>query len=410
MFGWYNAAVTLALSTTDTGGAGAVKTYYTTDGSTPTTSSTLYSAALTVNSTTTLKYISVDAAGNVTPVGTTTVQIDTAAPTSTSACNGSTCAATAYPGSVTFTLAGTDTGGSGIAAIRYTTDGTNPTTTSPAYTTALTVSRTTTIKFRAWDVAGNAEATTHSVTVTVVENPPAVSFTLTPSSGVAPFTVAADASASTDTDNTPISTYRFNWGDGSTAVTQTGAKATHNYTKAGTFTVTVTVTDTAGLNSSATKTVVSKANLVTNTGFETNTNRWASTTTGVGLTRVSGGHSGSFAGALTNNNTTGSANAVLTDSPNSVRTTSAGTYVATMWVKGASAGKTLQLAVTESDSTGRVLGSASSSVTLTTGWQQVSVSYTVKRPGQSSLDLTATVPSVPARTVGFYADDATLTL
>jgi PKD repeat protein len=94
------------------------------------------------------------------------------------------------------------------------------------------------------------------------ENPPAAALTVNPSSGVAPLTVAADASASTDVDATPISTYTFDFGDGSAPVgPQAAAKTTHIYNNTGTFTVTVTVTDSAGLAStkSAMVTVVADA-------------------------------------------------------------------------------------------------------------------------------------------------------
>src|SRR5205823_1393027 len=85
---------------------------------------------------------------------------------------------------------------------------------------------------------------------------PNASLTVTPNSGTAPLNVTADASASTDTDNTPIATYAFDWGDGTAATPpQAGATAPHTFAAVGTYTVTVTVKDTAGLSSTATKTV-----------------------------------------------------------------------------------------------------------------------------------------------------------
>src|SRR5262249_54226548 len=74
-----------------------------------------------------------------------------------------------------------------------------------------------------------------------------------PTSGTAPLTVTADASASTDTDATPIASYRFTFGDGTPAVVTTAptASTAHTYTAAGTYTVTVTATDTAGNVSAA---------------------------------------------------------------------------------------------------------------------------------------------------------------
>ncbi len=58
---------------------------------------------------------------------------------------------------VNVTLAAND-GGSGVAAIRYTTDGSDPTALSPLYAGAIAVTSTTTVKFRAWDAVGNVEA------------------------------------------------------------------------------------------------------------------------------------------------------------------------------------------------------------------------------------------------------------
>ena len=59
-------------------------TYYTTDGSTPTTSSTRYIAPVTINSDTTFKYFSVDVAGNVEAVKTSSYTIISASVTSIS--------------------------------------------------------------------------------------------------------------------------------------------------------------------------------------------------------------------------------------------------------------------------------------------------------------------------------------
>jgi hypothetical protein len=78
-------------------------------------------------------------------------------------------------------------------------------------------------------------------------------------------------------------------------------------------------------------------------------------------------------------------------------------------VKAPTAGATLTLQLGEFSGTTSV-GSANSTIRLTTGWQQISVSYTTKQPGVTSLRISASVASVPARTVAFYADDAALTL
>jgi peptidoglycan/xylan/chitin deacetylase (PgdA/CDA1 family) len=59
----YTAPVTVTLSATDVGW-GVANTYYTTDGSTPTTSSTAYTGPFTVKQNTTVKFFSTDLAGN----------------------------------------------------------------------------------------------------------------------------------------------------------------------------------------------------------------------------------------------------------------------------------------------------------------------------------------------------------
>jgi chitobiase/beta-hexosaminidase-like protein len=79
---------TTTLNPTDTGGSGAAVTYYTTDGSTPTTASAQgTSISLSAAGTYSIKYFSVDAAGNAEAVKTagTQIRIDTAAPTNTMA-------------------------------------------------------------------------------------------------------------------------------------------------------------------------------------------------------------------------------------------------------------------------------------------------------------------------------------
>ncbi len=67
----YTAPVTVTLAATDNpGGWGVAKTYYTTDGSTPTISSTVYTGSLTVKQNTTVKFFSTDLAGNAEQVNT----------------------------------------------------------------------------------------------------------------------------------------------------------------------------------------------------------------------------------------------------------------------------------------------------------------------------------------------------
>jgi peptidoglycan/xylan/chitin deacetylase (PgdA/CDA1 family) len=408
--GWYAGSAQVSLTSTDNaGGSGVSKIYYTTNGTTPTTASAVYSAPLNVTTTSTIKFFAVDVAGNAEPVNSQLVQVDAAAPVSTIRCNNAACAATPYQNSVSITLSATDTGGSGLANIRYTTDGTDPTASSTAYTAAFSLTSTATVKYRAWDVAGNAEAVKSQVVNVGAESAPVAKLTVTPSTGAAPTTVTADASGSTDTDPWPIANYTFNWGDGSAAQSTTAKTLTHNYTRTGTFTVTVTVTDTANLSSTATAQVVIRTNLIANSTFDSNTTGWATGDNSVSLTRVTNQkHSGPSSAQIQNTGFT-SRTCALTDSPNVVGKTAAGTYTASLWVRAGVSGATLTLQLRELNGS-TLVGSASATVRLSTTWQLVQVSYTVKQPGVTALDYTASVPSVGGLTTAFFADDASLWL
>jgi hypothetical protein len=81
---------------------------------------------------------------------------DTFPPSTTIACNGAPCSGW-YASTVSVSLSATDS--SGVAATRYTTDGSEPTDSSPAYAGPFGVSTTTTLRYRSWDTAGNVEAT-----------------------------------------------------------------------------------------------------------------------------------------------------------------------------------------------------------------------------------------------------------
>ena len=243
----------------------------------------------------------------------------------------------------------------------------------------------------------------------VTDAPPAAALSVSPASGVAPLAVSADASGSTDTDSTPIASYRFDFGDGSADVgPQAGATASHTFAAAGTYTVTVTVTDTAGLSSTATAQVVasSNTNLVRNPGFETDLSGWniSGSDSNISLVRVAGGHSGGWAAQLTNTGSIAST-CLLNDSPNWVTRSSASTYVGSLWARADTSGAILRLRFREY--TGSTLnGSGTSQITLTTSWQQVSLSYTPTAPG-STLDFNAYVTkAVPGNC--FYADDVSI--
>jgi parallel beta-helix repeat protein len=250
---------------------------------------------------------------------------------------------------------------------------------------------------------------TASAQVVVADTPPSASLNVTPSSGAPPLVVVADASASTDPDGTPISSYDFDFGDGAATGAQSASTATHTYTSSGSYTVKVTVTDSAGHSSTASSTVNVVANLVGNPGFESSLSGWntsSASSSAVVLSRVSGGHSGSWSARLSNTGTT-AATCLLNDSPNWVTTTKAGTYTGSLWVRSDTAGAVLKLRFREYDSAGTLLGTATTQTTLTTSWQQVVVTYTPTRPDASALDFNAYVSSA-APGVCFDADDASI--
>ena len=101
------------------------------------------------------------------------------------------------------------------------------------------------------DTVGVSASATASVTAA---NPPTAVLAVSPASGVAPVAVTADATGSNDPIG--ITSYTFDFGDGSAVVgPQAGVRAQHTYATAGNYTVTVTVTDTALATAQATASV-----------------------------------------------------------------------------------------------------------------------------------------------------------
>jgi hypothetical protein len=177
--GWYGGSVSVSLSAAD-GGSGVAALRYTTDGSDPTAASPLYTGPFTVSSTTTVRFRAWDNAGNVEATNSQLIRIDTTAPTSSIRCDGTSCATGWYKAPVSVALSAIDSA-SGVAVIRYTTDGSVPTATSTVFSGPFTVSTTATVRYRAWDNAGNVEAT-KSQLIRIDTVPPTVAIT-TPANG-----------------------------------------------------------------------------------------------------------------------------------------------------------------------------------------------------------------------------------
>jgi len=90
------------------------------------------------------------------------------------------------------------------------------------------------------DSSGNLATITHQVPI---GTPPVAAFSA-PASGVRTVAVSFDASGTTDPDGAPITSYQWNFGDGSAG---SGIATTHAYAANGSYTVTLTVTDSDGL-------------------------------------------------------------------------------------------------------------------------------------------------------------------
>jgi hypothetical protein len=110
----------------------------------------------------TLKFFARDVAGNSEQVKSQTYTIDTIPPATTASPAGGT-----YNTAQSVILNCSDAGGSGCDKIYYTIDGTTPTTSSPVYSSPISISATTTLNFFARDLAGNSE-TVKSQTYTIL--------------------------------------------------------------------------------------------------------------------------------------------------------------------------------------------------------------------------------------------------
>ncbi len=180
--GEYAAGVSVSLLCDDGEGSGCAATHYTRDGSEPTRASPAFRDALALSADTTLKFFSVDKAGNVEAVHTERYTFapatggDTLAPVTTASPEGGVIGGSR----VTVTLTCEDAGGSGCTAIYFTADGSAPSATpARVYPGPLTFSATTTLKYFAVDKAGNAEPVRTQV------------YTLSPEAGTASAQLAA---------------------------------------------------------------------------------------------------------------------------------------------------------------------------------------------------------------------------
>jgi hypothetical protein len=169
--GTYTSAQSVALSDTTSGAT----IYYTTDGSTPNTSSPKYTTPIPVSVTTTIKAMAAANGFNNSAVasGTYTINLPTAATPTFSPAPGT------YGSAQSVTLSDTTSG----STIYYTTDGSTPTTASSKYTAPIPVSVTTTIKAMAAANGFNNSAVATG-TYTITKAPIQYETETVPSSGV----------------------------------------------------------------------------------------------------------------------------------------------------------------------------------------------------------------------------------
>lgn len=159
--GSYGSAQSVVMSSYTTG----ADIWYTTDGSTPSAgggTSVLYSSAVSVTVTTTLKAIAVKSGMTDSSVTTETYTISAATPASAPT---SSLAAGTYDRAMTQAI--TLTTSSSGASIYYTVDGTTPTTSSTLYTAAIPVDTTTTVKAIA-SGGGFSDSTVASFVYTII--------------------------------------------------------------------------------------------------------------------------------------------------------------------------------------------------------------------------------------------------
>ena len=150
--------------------------YYTTDNSNPTTSSAVYSSQITISASTTVKAIA-------TASGFTQSAIGSASYTQTSATPAATPTFTPASGTSFSSTLGVSIGDSTPGAtIYYTTDNSNPTTSSAVYSSQITISASTTVKAIA-TASGFTQSAIGSASYTLTAPSPAATPTFTPVSG-----------------------------------------------------------------------------------------------------------------------------------------------------------------------------------------------------------------------------------
>ena len=182
--GTYAAAQTVSLADATAG----TTIYYTTNGTTPTTSSTKYTGAITVSATETIEAIAAESGYTNSPAATATYTINSALPAPTFSV-----AAGTYTAAQTVSIVDATAG----TTIYYTTNGTTPTTSSAKYSAAIPVSASETLEAIATK-SGYTNSPVAIAAYTVKPALPAPTFTVAAGTYTAAQTVSiAEATAGT---------------------------------------------------------------------------------------------------------------------------------------------------------------------------------------------------------------------
>lgn len=267
----YSSSVSVSLAGWDFSGIRSIR--YTTNGSDPASSGITYTGAFNLSSTTTVRALATDNAGNTRAL-TKTITIantDTTAPALSIACNGTACASTAYSSPVSVSLAASDA--SGIRSIRYTTNGSDPAS-GTLYTGPFTVSATATVRAIATDNPGNTTTLSQAITITgsTDTTPPALSIACNGTSCSATFSAPVSVSlAASDPSGISSIRYTTNGSDPASGTLYTGP-----FTVSATTTVRAIATDNAGNSATLSQTITigsaPPANLLKNPSLETDAN------------------------------------------------------------------------------------------------------------------------------------------